>query len=229
MLHKRFFPGVFWAAVLTCVPAALAAQDDTGEQYSDAQIALFRTPHLDNVTRPTTLEYDYRHDAAQDDSFVDTVKMTVTEISPDGGKSVTFEYLTGSHARSFQDLTNFRGNPLIMIFLEDDVRRMKEELGGGGVYMRNRIRHAFYDRGQTQPVTFELNGRKISGTQVTIAPFVGDKNRERLGDNEHKTYEFVVSPDVPGGIYRIRSTVPSSSAAAKPLAQDTLTYRGGGS
>jgi len=228
-LRDAIAVGVVSALLLAWAPGAHADGDLPEAEYSDAQIALFRTPHLDNVNKPTTLEYEYRRNARPDDTFVDTVRMTVTQIAPDGGKTLTFEYLTGSHALPFDEMTDFRGNPLIMIFLEDDLRRMRAELGGGGVYMRNRIRHAFYESGQTRRVTFELDGRTVAGTQVTITPFVGDKNRERLGDYEDMIYEFVVSPEVPGGVFQMRSTVPSSSEAQEPLAQVTLTYRRGGS
>jgi len=213
-------------ALVVCVPPGLAAQGAPGDEYSRAQTALFRTPHLDNVTEPTTLEYEYRRSAGPDDTFVDTVRMSVTQISPDQGKTVKFEYLTGSHARPYGEVTDFRGNPLIMVFLEEDLRRMQQKLGGGGLYMRNRIRHAFYEQEMIQSVTFELGGRPVVGTQIKITPFVGDKNRDKLGDYENKIYEFVVSPEVPGGIFMMRSTVPSSSGATKPLYQDSLTFRG---
>lgn len=228
-MRNGFAAGVLGIALLFCAPVAHAAGEAAGDEYSDAQVALFRTPHLDNVTQPMILEYEYRRDAGPDDTFVDTVKMTVTGIAPDGGKSASFEYLTGANVRPFDDVEDFRGNPLIMVFLEDDLRRMREKFGGGGVYMRNRIRHAFYESGQVQPVTFDVNGRAVNGTQITITPFVGDKNRQRLGEYEYKIYEFVVSPEVPGGVFRMRSTVPSSSAAEEPLVRDSLTYRGSGS
>lgn len=221
--------GLLGITLLFCAPVAHTAGAASDAEYSDAQTALFLTPHLDNVKQPTALEYEYRRDAGPDDTFVDTVTMTVTDIAPDGGKTVTFGYLTGSNERPFEDVTDFRGNPLIMVFLEDDLRRMTTKFGGGGVYMRNRILHAFRDSGRTRPVTFDLNGRMVGGTQITIKPFVGDKNRARLGEYENKIYEFVVSPEVPGGVFRMRSTVPSSSAAEQPLVQELLTYRRSGS
>lgn len=226
VLRNGIVIGALGCALLLGAPGAPGAQDASDVQYSEAQIALFQTPHLDNIEQPVTVEYDYRREAGPDESFVDTVAMTVTAISSDGGKDVTFEYLTGSNRRPFGDVTDFRGNPLIMVFLEDDLQRMMKKLGGGGVYMRNRIRNAFLDRGKTQPITFDLNGRTVEGTRITVAPFVGDKNRERLGEYEHKVYEFVISPEVPGGIFQMRGMVLSPGSAGKPLAQDTLTYRG---
>ena len=228
-MRKRTLIGVLGIFLPVCATVAPAVADASGDGLSEAQTVLFRTPHLDNVTQPVSLEYDYRRDAGPEESFVDTVTMTVTDISNGTGKTVTFEYLTGANHRPYGPVADFRGNPLIMVFLEDDLRRMTAKLGGGGVYMRNRIRHAFRERGQAQPVTFDLNGRVVAGTKVTVAPFVGDKNRSRLGDYERKVYEFVVSPEVPGGVFRMRSTIPSPSAPGQPMAEDSLTYRGSAS
>lgn len=220
--------GTLGCALLLGSPGAIA-QDASDVEYSEAQVALFQTPHLDNIEQPVTLEYEYQREAEPDDSFVDKVAMTVTKISPDGGKDVTFEYLTGANRRPFGDIEGFHGNPLIMVFLEDDLQRMSKKLGGGAVYMRNKIRNAFRESGKTRKITFDLNGRAVEGTEVTVTPFAGDKNLDRLGPYEQKIYEFVVSSEVPGGIFLMRGTVPSPSAAEKPLVQSTLTYHGDGS
>lgn len=220
--------GTLGCALLFGAPGASIAQGASDVEYSDAQIALFQTPHLDNIKQPVILEYEYQREAGPDESFVDTVAMTVTEILPNGGKTVTFEYLTGANRRPFGDVTDFRGNPLIMVFLEDDLQRMVKKFGGGGIYMRNRIRNALLERGRTHQITFDLNGRTVEGTKITVAPFVGDKNLDRLGPYEQKIYEFVISSEVPGGIYQMRGTVPSPSSAEIPLIRTTLTYRGNG-
>lgn len=222
----RRYIGAMMVALTIGTFGAHPGRAESHEQLSEAQIVLFRTPHLDNVTQTSTLTYDYSRQAVSDDSFSDTVTMTITEILPSGAKNVDFDYLTGERHRPFGSVSEFRGNPLIMVFLEDDVDRMSEALGGGNTYMRNRIRHAFFDSAETMPISLDLNGRRISGTRISIAPFVGDRHRDRIGEFEHKTYEFVVSPEVPGSIYRIRSTVPSVSRAGKPKVQETLTFSG---
>lgn len=225
-LGKLIRSGFLVLAAAFLMPAANAASGAEEGELSDAQVLLFRTPHLDGIDRPTTVEYEYRRDAGDEKGFVDTVAIDITEVAADGGKDVKVDFLTGPRARNFGTFDGFRGNPLIMVFLEDDVQRMGEDLGGGSLYMRNRIRHAFYDGATTAPVTFQVDGRTVDGTQVSVAPFVGDKNRDRLGTYERKVYEFIVSPAVPGGIYRIHSYVPSGTEAGRPLAEDTLTYRG---
>lgn len=219
--------GMLGLAVSLVGPTMDQARGDEDGGYSKAQILLFRTPHLDGVDRPATLDYEYRREQKGGDGFVDSVALTVTDVAADGAKDISVHFLTGSRHKPYSDFTDFRGNPLLMVFLEDDVRRMAEKFGGGDIYMRNRIRSAFYDGASTEPVSFRLDGRSVAGTKVTVTPFVGGKYRERMGEYEHKVYEFVVSTEVPGGIYQMHSYVPSSSMADKPLIEDTLTYRGG--
>lgn len=215
-------------ALALCLASPLVDRARGAEEgeLSKAQMLLFRTPHLDGIDHPMTLDYEYRRAEEDGQGFVDAVAMNITGIESDGGKDVTVKFLSGSREKSFGDFSGFRGNPLIMVFLEDDVQRMGEKFGGGGIYMRNRIRYSFYDGAKTEPVTFQLDGRRVEGTKVTVAPFIGDKNRDRMGAYEHKVYEFIVSPEVPGEIYRIHSYVPSASLAGKPVIEDTLTYKG---
>lgn len=211
-----------------CLPSAPmdGARGAEEGELSPAQMLLFRTPHLDGIDHPMIVDYEYRRQEQDGEGFVDTVAMNIVRIGPDGGKDVTVRFLSGSREKSFGDFPGFRGNPLIMVFLEDDVQRMGEKFGGGNIYMRNRIRYSFYDAAKTEPVSFQMQGRRVEGTKVTVAPFAGDKNRDRMGAYAHKVYEFIVSPEVPGEIYQIHSYVPSKTMAGKPVIEDTLTYKG---
>lgn len=217
---------VRWLAgiALAVIYGAGGALADSHGGYSEAQIALFGTPHLDNIESPLTLRYDFRHAGSVDAAFDDEIRVIVTAISADGGKDMNFEYMTGERRQPFNGVSEFRGNPLIMLFLQDDVNRMSKAVGGGEPYLRNRIRYAFVDRAETGPVTFEFDGRQVEGTRVTLAPFVGDDHRAELKEFEFKRYEFILSPQVPGAVYRIRAVVPDSGGEA-PLFEDMVTYR----
>lgn len=220
---------VLGLAAVVAVPASDSARGAEEGELSEAQVLLFRMPHLDGIEDAASITYEYRREADGEEGFVDTVAMDIAGIEPDGSKDVAVKFLTGPRAKGFGEFPGFRGNPVIMVFLEDDVQRMAEKFDGGRIYLRNRIRNAFHDQATAVPVSFSLDGRMVDGKQVTVAPFVGDRYAERLGAYERKVYEFIVSSDVPGGIYRIHSYVPSESLAGKPLIEDTLTYRGTGS
>lgn len=222
--------GIVALAATFSAGASFAASDhgnsdgDSDVEYSDAQVALFGTPHLDNIKNPLTLRYAYRHGGAADAAFDDEIKVTVTTISADGGKDMDFEYMTGERRKPFNGVSSFRGNPLIMLFLQDDINRMSKLVGGGEAYLRNRVRSAFLVQAETAPVRFEFEGQQVGGTRVTVTPFVGDEHRAELKEFEFKRYEFTLSPEVPGAVYSIRSIVPQADGDA-PLYEDMVTYR----
>ena len=157
--------------------------------------------------------------------FEDLVKMTVTEVGTDGRRNLSFEYLSGDRQRPFTKIEGFRGNPLIMLFLQHDVEEMQKATGGASVYFRNRIRHAFRSGAEVGESTVEIGGQALGATLVTIRPFVKDPKLARFPYLAEKWYEFVLAPGVPGGLYRIRSVVPSASGGAPPI-ENSLTYAG---
>lgn len=191
--------------------------------YTSAQIALFDTPHLENIVEPMALTYDFRHSAAEGQAFEDHVRMTVTEVGADGRKNLSFEYLSGSRQRPYAAIEGFRGNPLIMLFLQHDVEEMKQATGGPSGYFRNRIRHAFLNGAEVEELTVEHAGGSFPAKRITIRPFAADPNLDRFQGYAAKRYEFVLAPGIPGGLYRIRSVVPSQTGGA-PLIENSLTY-----
>ncbi len=203
--------------------SAFAAQEG---EWSRAQILLFDTPHLENVTTPLTLSYDFRQRGGGA-GFEDKVDLIVTEILPDGRRNLEFRFLSGERKRVFQPISGFSGNPLVMLFLQWDVDQMKEATGGSARYFRNRIRYAFYDRAELEEVEIELAGKALAATRVTIRPFAGDPLRDRFPDYEQKYYEFVMAPEVPGGIYRIKAVTPAAEGA-DPRREETVTFSGEG-
>jgi len=200
----------------------------TGDgDYTQAQFALFNTPHLANITEPVTLTYDFRRSATEGEGggFEDLVKMTVTEVGTDGRRNLSFQYLSGERRRPFTAVEGFRGNPLIMLFLQHDVEGMQKATGGASVYFRNRIRHAFRRGAEVGESTVELGGETLGATRVTIRPFAKDPKLARFPRLAEKWYEFVLAPGVPGGLYQIRSVVPSASGGEPPI-ENSLTYAG---
>ena len=212
------------ALVLLAAGPASAAQEG---EWSRAQILLFDTPHLENVTTPLTLTYDFRQRGEGSAGFEDKVDLIVTEILPEGRRNLEFRFLSGERQRVFQPISSFSGNPLVMLFLQWDVEQMKEATGGSARYFRNRIRYAFHDRAELDEVEIDLAGRALVATRVTIRPFAGDRLSDRFPGFEQKYYEFLMTPEVPGGIYRIKAVTPAAEGAA-PRQEESVTFRGKG-
>jgi hypothetical protein len=100
--------------------------------------------------------------------------------------------------------------------LDWDLHYMKRFIKGEPTYFRNRVRQAFRDNAKIEDVTFPFRGRDIKGVKLTIVPFEHDANAERMEIFAAKTYEFIVSDEVPGGVYQIRIFVPNRAVAVGP-------------
>lgn len=210
------------AAGIAGAAPAMAKSD-----YTSAQVALFAMPHLENIAEPTALTYDFRRRAPEGEAFEDQVRMTVTEVGADGRKNLSFQYLSGSRQQPFAAIEGFRGNPLIMLFLQHDVEEMGQATGGPSGYFRNLIRNAFRDGAEVEALTVEHADKTLAATRITIHPYATDPNRDRFPHFADKWYEFILAPEIPGGLYRIRSVVPSSTDGG-PLIENSLTYKAAG-
>jgi hypothetical protein len=66
----------------------------------------------------------------------------------------------------------------------------------------------------------------VAATAVQISPFLDDPYRARFEREARKVYTFVMSDDVPGGVYQIRTRLPdatSGTAAGTTAVEETLT------
>ena len=191
---------------------------------SPAQILLFETQHLQNVTRAGTLGYAYVRDGAA--GFADTVAVHIRQINPDGSKNLSFDYLTGLHQVVFPELDHFRGNPLLMLTLERDVADMKDQVGLSTSFFRNKLRQAFVDRAAVTDGTFMLNGAAVPAKVVTVRPFTDEARLERISQLQAKTYTFVLSDQVPGTIAEIRIDMPRDERMGAPAFEQRTTFQG---
>ena len=210
------------AALGLAIIVAQSRAEDT-RPLSPAQIALFESNHLSAIDRKVTLEYVFRHEIEGPDSYTDKVELEVNEIRPDGKKDVSVDFLTGARHMYFPPVVDFQGNPLLMYFLEYDVKNLEHDTGGAALFFRNRIRQAFVDAARMQPVKITLDGREADATEIVIQPYA-NLSRPEVAPFVEKTYHFILSDAVPGTLYQIRSEVPASNDA--PAIVDSVTYAG---
>ncbi len=201
-----------------------AARAEEEQPLSAAQVALFETPHLSNVTHPETLSYRFERTGAE--PLEDTVSLHVKEIHPDGTKYVSFDFMTGERRIFFPAVDNFSGNPLLMLFLEHDVREMKDETGIAAAYFRNHIRAAFIDRAKISDETIQLAGRSVAARCVTLKPFTDDPRLARLPSFRGKTYRFVLSDKVPGQIDELAAEMPADPDSGAPALTERIVFAG---
>lgn len=215
-------------AALFGVALGLAGAPALAGDVDTAQRAVFGVEHLDNVTAPTTLHYTFHRRGTLLPDLVDDADLDVLEVRPDGRKQVAFRMFSGEGERRFTPRHGYRNNPMIVAFLQRDVEQMSRMTGGSPHYFRNRIREAFRrDRAvDIEAVTVVVGERQIAGTKVTIAPFVGDPNARRFAAFADKRYEFVMAPEIPGGVYRLRAVTPGTDGT--PLLEEAMTFEDDG-
>jgi hypothetical protein len=209
---------------LACTVAMHGA---TAQAISPAETLLFQTNHLQNVRAPLTLTYAFRKTGSLEPGFDDQVQVILTDGKPGGKPPVTIHFLSGSRQHPMADPQGSEGkraegNPALLGFLERDIAEMKRLTGGSGNYFRKRIRLALAEAAQVEPTRFTWGGKQVDGRQVSIEPYRNDPMAQRFERYVPKRYTFVISPQVPGGVYRVGSTL-AGPAGGVPLMEETLT------
>jgi hypothetical protein len=217
-------------------PEAAKAEAAPKEQASSqGQDMLFETPYMSSVQAPSKMIYTFKSATADDTqygrSFDDQASMKV-EANKNNASSrdVFVTMFSGDREREIGLVSAVTGNPILMVFLERDMSRMKMHVGGQPVYYRNRIRAALREHAKVEPVTFSFADKVVNGNRISIQPFTNDPLGEQLRLFRSKIYEFTISDAIPGGIYEIRSVIPApvaegpGAAAAKPLIDERLTF-----
>jgi hypothetical protein len=189
-------------ALLASAMPALAAADTVAGWVFDAGL-------MADVREPAVLRYRYEMRGRDIETpFKSHVEMDVREVAEDGQKSVFFEMFEGPNRRQFGPMAADAQNPLVIVFLQRDVTQMANLTGGAAGYFQQQIRKAFNQPVEAEPVEVELDGRKVRATRLVIRPFRDDPNVAWFPKFKDKAYEFVVADGVPGGLYRLASTVP---------------------
>jgi len=215
------------ACALVCTVATQAA---SAQAISQAETLLFQTHHLHNVGAPLTLTYAFHKTGSLEPGFDDQVEVILADGKPaaqpdgasDGKPSVTMHFLSGVRERKTPDAENAEGNPALLGFLERDIAEMQRLTGGSGNYFRKRIRLALADGAQVRPARFTYAGKAVDGREVSIEPYRNDPLAKRFERYVPKRYTFVVSAQVPGGVYRMGSVLAGPAGGA-PLMEETLT------
>ena len=116
-------------AIGLATPAA-GAQDTV----SAAEKLLFQTDHLKNVAPPATLSYAFRKAGSEETGFDDTVELRVRALN--GAKQVSVTFLSAERRTACPEVTRAEGNPVLLCFLERDIREMQRLTGGKSGYFR---------------------------------------------------------------------------------------------
>lgn len=205
---------------------SLPGQAADEKDYSAAERLLFMSDQLRNVKPPATLRYSFRKSGALEENFQDTVSVDLRP-APDGSCcATTGTFLTGSRNVTMPQIESASGNPVIMYFLERDVRDMNRLTKGSQSYFRKMIRMAVYKGADVKNVKMKYRGRSVDGQEVSITPFLEDPNRPKYEKFVRKQYVFLLSEAVPGGVFGIHTKISNEKVDAPPLVIEEMYIEG---
>lgn len=193
----------------TALVAALAcplARAQGGEPSASERL-LFVEPHLKDLRAPLRLRYRFTHreSLTAGASFDDEVVLLLEPSA--GGRccAVQGRFLSGAREIRLPAIEDAQANPVTMYFLEREVRELQRVTGGQAAHFRRRIRLALAGAGAPRATTVQHRGREIAAHEIDIAPYADDPMRGRFERQAPTRYRFVLSSQVPGGIWRIEA------------------------
>jgi hypothetical protein len=208
------------AALLALLPCLALAADD----ISAAERALFMTNHLAALPAPAKLQYTFRKSGSLEPGFED--RATVNWQAKPGAACCTAstEFMSGPRRVQLPEMDAAQGNPVILYFLERDIREMQRLTGGKPNYFRKRIRMALAQGASMHKVVVNYQGHSVEASEFVISPYLDDPLRARFEKLATKSYVFTLSSEVPGGVVSIETQV--AGAANAPLLREELTLDG---
>jgi len=209
---------VLATCLLSMLLALLAAGAALAQPVSPAETLLFETDHLARTAAPAVLVYEFRKASNVEPGYSDTVELDLSR--KDGHVHARLRFLSGQRKRELPDIDDAHGNPVLLGFLEHDIAEMKRLTGGSTTYFRKRIRMALANAAQLgkQPIAFE--GKTVEAQVVRIQPYLDDPLHARFEAYVRKTYTFVISEAVPGGVYQISTSLGTGEGGRTFKASD---------
>ncbi|WP_018230353.1 hypothetical protein [Methyloversatilis universalis] len=189
------------------------ARAEPSQEITEAEKQLFMNDQLSGLKAPTTLSYSFKRSGSQEAAFQDTVEVRISEDK--GARKVSTSCLSGARKTEIPEIDSAQSNPALMCFLERDIREMERLTGGKSNYFRKRIRLALSEGPKGTPVKVSFNGKMVDAKEYRITPYTNDPNKQKFSKYLGKTYLFVLSDALPGGLYRVDTVVPDGGKDGK--------------
>lgn len=215
-------------AVALSLPAA-------GQDLAGGTEMVFREGQISNVATGRAVVYEHERrlpapaeepDGGADSSDGRIVLSLVERGGAEAGRAalLTIEEDAGRTRRldPFPGGEN-AGNPVLLAFLEFTTRAVSDSTGGNPFYIRNRIKDAFREGGETAAAEMAVPGREATEvTRIAYRPFTDDPNEGALGAFSDLVITFEVAETVPGGFVSLEATTGGEDA----VYLDRIAYAG---
>jgi len=192
------------------------------EPVSEAERLLWLTDQVTTLPVGTLLRYRYDARSIDEDPIEDEVDLEIIAVNEDGSRGATVYFFTGDRNRNVEPFERSRGNPVLGIYLQDDVYRLEERAGGSWRYFHRKVKKALAHDATIEDIEVEFEGRKVPARRVSFQPFQYDELRDRFEDLADKRYSIVVSDQIPGSLYEIHTLVPGREEGSPPLHETRL-------
>lgn len=210
--------------------AALALPAWAADDFSPSEQALFMAPHLANLKPPAKLAYSYTRSGSLEAAFQDAVSVNLAKRSDGSCCKASAEFLTAERRLVLPEIEAAEANPVILFFLERDIREMSRLSKGQAAYFRKRIRMAIFKGAELSNVSVSYKGQAVAAQRISIKPYLDDPLRSRFEHLADKEYIFTLSRQVPGSVFAIRSIIRSAASATAadvtPLVLEELLIQG---
>ncbi|WP_346911965.1 hypothetical protein [uncultured Roseibium sp.] len=173
---------------------------------------LFKMGTLDGVSRTSVLDYE-RQVSARDNKELSARESGTISLSFGPDEMAELQFRQGDKHRTLGSFPATVGNPMIMYFVETVIRDMASTAGGSPYYIRNRVKAALVKKVPIREETIRVNGHDIPARSVTLYPFEGDPNRDRMRGFEDLALTITMSDQVPGWYYELKAETGGEKGA----------------
>lgn len=197
-------------------------------KFSEAENLLWLHEHLRNIDRPVRLYYAFNRSGSFEEGFSDSVYLDIVKINQDGTRDAVLDFFTASRKQAIspENVTNIKGNPVMGVYMQGDIYEMNRLTEGHWRYFQKRIKIALRENAQVEKTEFDFNGKRCTGQKIVLMPYLNDPHKADFEKFANKRYEFILSDDVPGSLYQIRTVIPDGNdkeGQKQPLIEETLT------
>jgi hypothetical protein len=192
---------------------------------SPAERLLFLDNHLATVKPPRTLHYVFVREGGTGGRQTDPLTLALA-AAPDGSCCAAHgEFEVGGQPLVLPDIPQAHANPVLLYFLEHEVRELERITKGQANHFRQRIRKALVDQASVGPTTITWGGKTLPATAVHVAPFLDDPFRTRFEVQAHREYTFILCEGVPGGVYKMSMLLPGAPSGQDEPSQSTMALQ----
>lgn len=201
------------AAALAFVLAPAVSMTAPAHADPTAVDLLFEAKHIDGLDKGAELKYHFERKVSDEKllgaPFTDDISIKVMDVTP-AGRQLLMQIFTGERARDPQNVPDFTGNPLLVLFLDRSVNNYSLLGGGDKPYLKGVFRKSFLDKAKVEPAKVEYAGKTVDGFKITVVPYEGDRNAAKMQGYERSKFTFLLSPAVPGHFVEFISVLEST-------------------